>query len=186
MVSETQAKGLHQGTWCLSLWIQLVKDSPSVLSLGRLCNDTGYYYSWPTRETPRLSNSKKVIERNTENFVTTKHKAVPSIEFSTAMGNLEREQEVDDTMLDLLQPFTEGLEEQVASSSTPTARGGPKHEVVEEQSLDEKLPSVVTDAVGDTLAEDTKSKKSIIGSPPRGSHHVFTHYPKDPKCEVCN
>ena len=39
----------------------------------------------------------------------TKEKAVPSIEFSTAKGNLEREQEVEETMLDLLKSFTEGL-----------------------------------------------------------------------------
>ena len=35
-------------------------------------------------------------------------KAVPSIEFSTAGGNLEREKEVEDTMLDPLEPLTEG------------------------------------------------------------------------------
>ena len=31
-----------------------------------------------------------------------KQKAAPSIEFSTAMGNFEREQDVEDTLLDLL------------------------------------------------------------------------------------
>ena len=44
---------------------------------------------------------------------------------------------------------------------------------------------VVPDAGRDTLAKDTKIKKGIIGSQPRGNHNVFTHYPKDPKCEVC-
>ena len=53
---------------------------------------------------------------------------------------------MEDTNLDLLQPFAAGLEERDASSSTPKARGGPTHEVVEEQSTDEKLPSVATDA----------------------------------------
>ena len=88
-------------------------------------------------------------------------------------------------MLDLLQPFTEGLEERDASSRTPAAGSDPAHEVVEEQSHDEKLPSVATDAGRDTLAEDTKSRKSIIGSQPRGNHNVFTHYPKGLNCEVC-
>ena len=72
-----------------------------------------------------------------------------------------------------------------SSSSTPIVRCGPKHEVVEEQSLDEKLPSVATHAGRNILAKDTKSKKSIIGSQPRENHNVFTHYPKDPNCEVC-
>ena len=84
-------------------------------------------------------------------------------------------------MLDLLKPFTEELQERDASSSNPTTRGDPKHEVVKEQSLDETLPSVATDAARDTLAKDTKSKKGIIGSQPRGNHNVFTHYPEDPQ-----
>ena len=94
-----------------------------------------------------------------ESFVTmvafAKQKAVASIEFSTSNWNFEREQEVEDTMLDLLKPFAEGLEERNAFSSTPTARCGTTHEVDEEKSLVEKLPSVATDAVWDARAKDT-------------------------------
>ena len=76
----------------------------------------------------------------------TKQKGVPSIEFSTAEGNLEREKEAEDTMLDLLQPLKTGTQERDASSSTPTARRELSHEVAEEKPTDEELPSVVTDA----------------------------------------
>ena len=83
-----------------------------MLSLGQLCNETAYSCLWPSGETPRLSKGKKVIGCSIENFVlvvaVTKQKAVPSIEFSTSKGNVEREQEVEDTMLDLLNSCTEG------------------------------------------------------------------------------
>ena len=46
----------------------------------------------------------------------------------------------------------------------------PSIKVVEEQHIAEKLPSVVTDVEGDTLARDTKSKKSILHSQPRTNH----------------
>ena len=91
-------------------------------------------------------------------------------------------------MLDLSEPDTEGLQERDASSSTPTARS------CRRKSLDEKLPSVVTDAGGDTLAKETKRKKGTIGSQPRGNHNAFTHIQKkpslppsllSPNCEVC-
>ena len=59
------------------------------------------------------------------------------------------------------------------------------HEVVEEKSLNEKLPSFVTDTGKDTLTKETKSKKDAIGSQPKGNHNVFTHFPKEHKCEVC-
>ena len=47
--------------------------------------------------------------------------------------------------------------------------------VVEDKPLEDKPPSVVTDAEGDTLAKETRSKKGIIGSQPRENHNVFTH-----------
>ena len=87
-------------------------------------------------------------------------------------------------MLDPLEPFAEGPEEYDASSSTPTAGGAAKHEVVEETFLGAKISLVVTDAGRETLAKDTKSKKGFIGSQPRGNHNVFTHHPKDSTCEV--
>ena len=65
-------------------------------------------------------------------------------------------------MLDLLRPFTEGLEAHDVSSSTPDARGGPER-VVEEQSQGEKLPS--SPMRGELLwQKDMKNKKK---------HHRF-------------
>ena len=37
VLSDTQAKGLHNNY----LWVHLVEDSPSVLSMGRLCHEIG-------------------------------------------------------------------------------------------------------------------------------------------------
>ena len=85
------------------------------------------------------------------------NKKLYHVELSTAKGNFERENEVEDTM-------SEGLEVREASSSTPTAWGDPEHDVVEEKSIDDKLPSVVTNAGVDTLAKETKCKKGNIGS----------------------
>ena len=52
------------------------------------------------------------------------------------------------------------------------------------------LPSAVTDAGGDAVAEakgeETRSKEGMIGSTLRENHNMFTQFPKDPNCEVCN
>ena len=80
---------------------------------------------WPSGETPRFSKGTKVIECSIENFVTvvavTKQKVVPSIEFSSAKGNFESGQGVEDTMMDLFKPFREGSDVHDASYSTPQA-----------------------------------------------------------------
>ena len=88
-------------------------------------------------------------------------------------------------MLDLLKPFAEGFKENDASPSTPKARSDSTHFIEDNQSLEDKPTSVVTDAGRDALTKETKSKKGIIASQPRGNHNVYTHYPKDPLCEVC-
>ena len=93
-----------------------------------------------------------------------KQKTVPSIEFSSAKGNFGREEELEDTMLDLLKHFPEGFKEGDVSSSAPKACGDLLH-LTKEQPLEDKPPSVVADPERDTLAKETKSKKGIIGSP---------------------
>ena len=102
----------------------LVKDSPSVLSLGRLCNALESSHSWPSEETHRLSRVRKwsnAITKTSFHIWGYQTEDSTSIEFLTVKGNFERDKEVEDTMLDLLKPFTEVLEEQVASPSTPTS-----------------------------------------------------------------
>ena len=62
----------------------------------------------------QIIKGKKIIECYIENFdamfAVAKQKAVPSVEFSKDEGNLKREKEAEDTILDLLQPFIEGFE----------------------------------------------------------------------------
>ena len=65
-----------------------------------------------------MLNSQTWLSTVTEMVVAvTNQKAVPSIEFSTTEGNFEPTKEVEDTVLDLLRPFTEGSGERDASSS---------------------------------------------------------------------
>ena len=85
-------------------------------------------------------------------------------------GNLQREQEVEDTMLDLLQPFTEGLEERGVSSSLRQLGVTLRMKLSKNSLMMRNFPRLPPD----TLANDTKSKKGIIGSQPREDQHVST------------
>ena len=85
--------------------------------------------------------AKRVIECSIENFVSvvavTKQKAAPSIGSSSAKGNSEREKDVEERRRCISHPM----------------------QVIEEQPLEDKPPSVATDAAGDNLAKETKSKE---------------------------
>ena len=86
-------------------------------------------------------------------------------------------------MLDLLEPFTVGFQEDDALPPSPKEKSDPQKRDATTH-LDDSPQSMVTDAEKDTLAKSTKSKKGLIDSHSRGSHKVFARYPKGPKFEV--
>ena len=186
VVSDTSAT-VHVKELGAFLQVHRVEDSPSVPSLWTLCNDLGYSDSWRSGETPRLSNCKRwssaLSKTSSPWWQLPTYKCSPSVGSSSSKGNSKREAEVEDAMLDVSELFTEGVEEDDGLLSTIKARGAHMHGI-DEQPLEDKLPSVVTDAGGDTLARETKSKKGTIGSQPTGNHTVFTLYLTDPMCWV--
>ena len=53
----------------LVVTVQLLEETPAVLSLGKLCEDHGYSYEWVSGEKPRLIKEGKTIVCKTNNFV---------------------------------------------------------------------------------------------------------------------
>ena len=49
--------------------VQLLEDTPAVLSLGKLCEEHGYSCEWARGQKPQLTKSEKRILCKTENFV---------------------------------------------------------------------------------------------------------------------
>ena len=53
----------------LFVTVQLLEETPAVLSLGKFCEDHGYSYEWVGGQKPRLSKDGKSIICKTDNFV---------------------------------------------------------------------------------------------------------------------
>ena len=118
-------------------------------------------------------------------FSVTKQKALPSIEFSTAKGQFEREKEMEDLMLDLLKALKEGLQGHDASpSDSKSMEVTLSIELSTKNLLMMNFPGL-SPMRGDTLEKHTKSKKGIVGSKPSGHHNLFIHWLENPNCEVC-
>ena len=49
--------------------VQLLEETPAVLSLGKLCKDHGYSYEWVSGQEPRLTKNGKGTICKTDNFV---------------------------------------------------------------------------------------------------------------------
>ena len=41
--------------------VQLLEETPAVLSLGKLCKDHGYSYEWVSGQEPRLTKNKNIL-----------------------------------------------------------------------------------------------------------------------------
>ena len=48
--------------------VQLLDETPPVLSLGKLCSEHGYPYEWKNGETPRLAKNENIITCTMDNF----------------------------------------------------------------------------------------------------------------------
>ena len=53
----------------LFVTVQFLEETPAVLSLGKLCEDHGYFYQWVSGQKPRMTKDGKSIIRKTDNFV---------------------------------------------------------------------------------------------------------------------
>ena len=52
----------------LFVTVQLLEETPAVLSLGKLCEDHGYSYEWVSGHKPRLTNGRRAIVCKTNIF----------------------------------------------------------------------------------------------------------------------
>ena len=52
----------------LFVTVMLLKETPAVLSLGKLCEDHGYTYHWTSGQKPQLTKKGKRIDCNISNF----------------------------------------------------------------------------------------------------------------------
>ena len=72
--------------------VQLLEDTPAVLSVGKLCDEHGYSYEWKNGETPRLTKNGKAITCFMDNFVPLVVPGLTSSSSSTASTSRPKDQ----------------------------------------------------------------------------------------------
>ena len=129
-------------------------------------------YSWQPVGKP------KVTARKEDLFIppvaVTQQKVTPSIRHDSARGNFVRDEEVEETLLKLLQLFSEFLIDHDAVFV-------PEEEARETRLLEQNLLRLRP-----MRAEThTVKMKKANESKPEGDHNVLTHFPTYPNREVC-
>ena len=68
------------------LTMKNLENTPAVLSLGKLCDEHGYFYEWINGQKPHLIKNGIRIQCNTENFVPI---VVPGLSASSSSGSYQ-------------------------------------------------------------------------------------------------
>ena len=66
------------------LTMKVLENTPAVLSLGKLCDENGYFYEWINGQKPHLIENGIRTQCNTENFVPI---VVPGLSTSSSSGS---------------------------------------------------------------------------------------------------
>ena len=188
------------------LTMKVVEDTPTVLSLGNLCDEHGYSQEWINGQKPHLIKNGIRIQCNTENFVPI---VVPgsstssSSSFPTSTPMTPSRQEIDhsksssssSTSTPMMTSSTE-----IDHSDHPPAivsservekqvRRDPYSAETSEELLQEFRENLVDDRVPGHRDSHASSSHEPSLEPMRsvdlGENSVYAHFPKDRNCEIC-
>ena len=66
---QTEEATVYVKEMDLFVTVNLLEDTPAVLSLGTPCEDHGYSYEWTSGQKPQLIKDGRQIKCSTENYV---------------------------------------------------------------------------------------------------------------------
>ena len=162
------------------LAMKVLEDTPAVLSLGKLCDENGYSYEWTNGQKPHLNPTSSSSSSNS-----------PTMTSSTVSSESVARQARGD-------PFTAETSEELSYEPTKIpkpnknedhehVRGNPFSDIPEW--LQEFRENLVDDRVLERRDSHASSSHGLSLEPARsadlGTHSVYTHFPKDRNCEIC-
>ena len=197
----------------LFVTVMLLGETPTVLTLGKLCEDHGYTNHWISGRKPQLTKKGKRIDCNISNYVPF---VVPglSTSSSTTPTPTSSPSSSQDSVFDV-NGYTENPVPERSGSASEELRGDPLHKPTETENKNknegrEEVQSDLLHDLPDWLQDfreylvDEQSPTKPRGNPaPKdrdtasSSHElpmesrakvepgVYTNIPKDPNCDIC-
>ena len=174
--------------------VMLLEGQPVVLSLGKLCEELGFWYHWTSGQKPNLIKNGRKINCNAANYAPF---VVPGLSTSSFASSTPTSptSSSQDTVITTDYPATERFQ-----SVSEEVRGHPSHEPAEIENednetvrrnplrdlpewLEEMSENLVDESVpahSDAFASSSrKSAAEPRGKVVSGKHSIFTHFPKD-------
>ena len=158
--------------------VQLLEDTPAVLSLGKLCKEHGHTHEWPNGSEPRLTkngNQTFCRTRTSSHWSIHDHHRVQPQLLSRHRLRKICPISLDPATIRSHEEFTGHCNKEVAGNCST---GIPEWLV----DFTENLEIVETPAAAENSHDSDPERPFKVAS---RKHSMYTHFPKDRNCEVC-
>ena len=157
----------------MTVKVILLEDSPAVLSLGRLCRENNFEFRWPggipsPSNGPYLMRNNKVYNLFAQNDVP--HITAARKSSKKATSPVEKENPKDKSELEKAQEEVQSLKKALETSKQNLDADKIVHEKLKRETQNRKA------------YQKAKIKKVSCKT---SEHNIFTHFPKDPNCRIC-
>ena len=141
----------------LVVTVMLLEDAPTVLSLGKLCEDHGYTYHWISGQKPHLIRNGKRIHGKKPNHVPFVVPGLSASSSSTTPSPTSPSSSSQDSVFDVNR-YTENPVQERSGSMSEELRGDPLHESTETENKNkneerEKVQRDISHELPDWLQE---------------------------------
>ena len=174
----------------LFVTVQLLEDTPAVLSLGKLCEEHGFTSEWASGQTPHLTKQGKEILCKTENVLLM---VVPGLSSNCGTSASPTSPSQDSSSTPSSTPSSPASErsDELAPGNCSCDPSRDQSSISDDRLRD--LPEWLeefTENLGDTevrahahISHDSDSDRPTKVASKK--HYIFTQFPKDRNCEVC-
>ena len=193
----------------LFVTVMLLEETPAVLSLGKLCEDHGYTYHWTNGQKPHLTKNGKKINCNISNYVPIVVRGLPFVvpglsTTSSTTPTPSSSSSSQDSEFEVSK-YTENPVSERSGSTSEELWRNPLHNPTKKNTATYCMTCrtgcrisvttwsmiVVRYSHGETMRLDIETLPVLLMNyswSPRakvGKHSVYTHFAKDPNCDIC-
>ena len=194
----------------LFVTVQLLDDTPAVLSLGELCSEHGYSCEWITGQQPQLTKHGHKITCKTDIYAPL---VVPGLSSSSGSSSSstsrpqDQSQNSGESASASSDPVTNRRDKPAVGNRMPTdpdkpAAGNRKQDTQDEKDTEdptqevpewlqnftanlEDLEKHVPTHVSERENSDSEASTKVVDKSKLRKRRIYTHFPKDRNCDVC-
>ena len=185
------------------LTMKVLENTPAVLSLGKLCDENGYFYEWINGQKPHLiksgirmqckglsANSSSGSDSSTSKTLSRQESHCSTSSSSSSSSPTASEIQTRESDISPVQVSNSVDDRSGQPDETTIERGNPLYSEIpkwlqefRENLVDDEIPvqgdSHASSSHEATLEPTFKRREDLC------KHSVYTHFPKDQNCEIC-